>query len=117
MQLYNEYSVMLLLCSRCGKVVILNVFTTGTNVVIFACFLSCVLGVFNRSVATPGSSGLAHVFDYTLYRRMRACFVYLCHHPLSHFTNLLTRPLSLDLITVLIFSFHVWPFAFMLQVT
>jgi len=31
MQLQNEYSVMLLLCSRCGKVVILNVFKTGIN--------------------------------------------------------------------------------------
>jgi len=30
MQLYNEYSVMLLLCSRCGKV-ILNVFKAGIN--------------------------------------------------------------------------------------
>jgi len=29
----NEYSVMLLLCSKCGKVVILNVFKTGINTV------------------------------------------------------------------------------------
>jgi len=34
MQLQNEYSVMLLLCSRCGKV-ILNVFETGINAVSF----------------------------------------------------------------------------------
>jgi len=44
---------MLLLCSRCGKVVILNVFTTGINAVSFCLFLSCVLCVFNSPVATP----------------------------------------------------------------
>ena len=49
MQLQNEYSVMLPLCSRCGKVVILNVFKTG----IIALFSSCVLGVFKSLVATP----------------------------------------------------------------
>jgi len=35
MQLQNEYSVMLLLCTRFGKVVILNVFKIGTNAVSF----------------------------------------------------------------------------------
>jgi len=35
MQLLNEYSVMILLCSRCGKVVILNVFKTGINTASF----------------------------------------------------------------------------------
>jgi len=35
MQLQNEYSVMLLLYSRCGEVVILNVFKTGMNAVSF----------------------------------------------------------------------------------
>jgi len=71
MQLQNEYSVMLLLCSRCGKVVILNVFVTGINTVSFSLVLSCDLGVFNSAVATPGtgSSGLARVFDYDLYCR------------------------------------------------
>jgi len=33
MQLQNEYSVVLLLRSRCGKVVIVNVFKTGINAV------------------------------------------------------------------------------------
>jgi len=35
MQLQNDYSVMLLLCSRRGKVVILNVLKTGINAVSF----------------------------------------------------------------------------------
>jgi len=43
----------LLLCSRCGNIVILIVFKTGINAVIFACFLSAVLGVFNSPVRTP----------------------------------------------------------------
>jgi len=77
---------MLLLCSRCGKVVILNVFRTGMNAVLFLPLLSCVLRY-------TGSSGLTRVFDYDLYRRTWACFVYLCHHPRSHFTKLLTRAL------------------------
>jgi len=43
---------MILLCSRCGKVVILNVFYDKYQCcVIFACFLICVLGVFNSPVA------------------------------------------------------------------
>jgi len=45
MQLYNEYSVTSRLCSRHGKVVILNVFKTGNNAVSFVPVLSCVLGV------------------------------------------------------------------------
>jgi len=53
MQLWNEYSVMILLCSRCGKVVILNVYKTDINAVSFLpVFLSCVLDVFNNPVAT-----------------------------------------------------------------
>jgi len=32
------------------------------------------------------SLGLARVFDYDIYWRTRACFVYLCHHSRSHFT-------------------------------
>jgi len=79
---------MLLLCSRCGKVV----FLTDINAVIFTCFLSCVLGVFNSPVATP-ARGLSRVFDYDLYWRKRACFAYLCHHPWSHFIKLLNRAL------------------------
>jgi len=35
MPLRNEYSVMLLLCSRCEKAVILNVDKTGINAVSF----------------------------------------------------------------------------------
>jgi len=59
---------MLLQCSRCGKVVIVNVFMTGINTVSFSLVLSCDLGVFNSAVAAPdtGSSGLARVFDYEL---------------------------------------------------
>ena len=36
--------------------------------------------------------GLSRVFDYNLYQRTRACFVYLCLHPGSQFTILSTRP-------------------------
>jgi len=44
---------MLLLCSVCGKVVILNVFKKGINGV--SCFpvFKAVLGVFNSPVVTP----------------------------------------------------------------
>ena len=60
MQFQNEYSVMLRLYSRCGKVMILNVFKTGINTV----WLCCVLGVFNSAVATPahGLIGLSPSF-------------------------------------------------------
>jgi len=45
---------MLLLCSTCGKIVILDVFKTGITIVsFFACCLNCVVGVFKSSVATP----------------------------------------------------------------
>ena len=47
----------------------------------------------HRRLRHTGSSGSARVSDYGLYRRMRACFVYLCHHPRSHFTKFLNRPL------------------------
>jgi len=73
--------------------------------------------VFLRAQWLLRHKDLARVFDYDLYRRMPACFVYLCYHPRSHFTKLLTRALFFDLVTVHIFSFYVWPFAFMLQVT
>jgi len=44
---------MLVLCSGCGKVVILNVFKKGINVV--SCFpvFKAILGVFNSPVVTP----------------------------------------------------------------
>jgi len=45
---------MLLLCSRCGKVVILLVFKIGINAASFLpVFLSYVLIVFNSPVAIP----------------------------------------------------------------
>jgi len=59
-------------------------------------FLSYVHGVFNSPVATPhaGCSGLAE-FSVTIYigERELVCFVFLCRHPWSHFTTLLTRAL------------------------
>jgi len=62
-----------------------------------------------------GSSGLAGVFNYDLYRKTQfACFAYLCHHPLSHFTKLLNRVLffgpchcSYIFVPCLAFSVHV----------
>jgi len=78
---------MLLLCSRCVKAVIFNAFKTGTNAVPFLPVLSCVLGVFNNPVVTPvhGLLGLTRVFDYDIYWRTRACFVYLCHSSRFHY--------------------------------
>jgi len=47
---------MLHLCSRCGKVVILNVFETRINTVSFLpVFLSCILGVFNSPCGVSGT--------------------------------------------------------------
>ena len=45
----------------------------------------------------------------TIYiaERQLAHFVYLCHHPI-HWLRLLTRALSMVLVSVHIFSFHVW---------
>jgi len=44
---------MLLLCSRSGNFVILNVLKTGINAVSFLPVLRCVLGIFNSPVASP----------------------------------------------------------------
>jgi len=71
---------MLLLCSRCGKVVILNVFKIGINAVSFLpVFLSCVLGVFNSPVATPanGLLGLSPS-PITSYIGERELALYIC---------------------------------------
>jgi len=75
MQLQNEYSVMLLLCSRCGKVMILNVLKTGINAVSFLpVFQAMFLFLIARwRFRHTGSSGLARFFDYDLYWRTRAC--------------------------------------------
>jgi len=67
-----------------------------------------------------GSSSLARVLDYDLYLRTRACLVCIFEplpKVLSHFTMLLIRALFVVHATLHIFLFHVWPFAFMLQVT
>jgi len=65
---------MLLLCSRCGKVAILNVFKTGINAV-FSVFLTA-----QWQLRHTGSSGLARVFYYDIYRRTQACLLalYIC---------------------------------------
>jgi len=57
---------MLLLCSRCEKVVILNVLKTGINAVSFLPVFKAVFLVFlttQRRLQHTGSSGLARVFD------------------------------------------------------
>jgi len=64
--------------------------------VIFAWFLSSVLGVCNSPVATPAHGLLGFSLSLRLrflYRRTQACLIYLCHHRRSHFTKLLTRAL------------------------
>jgi len=89
---------MFLLCSRRGKVVILNAFNLKQVSMLchFCLFLNCVLGVSNSPVATPahGLLGVSLSLPFRcLYRRTRTCFIYLCHHRRSHFTELLTRAL------------------------
>jgi len=123
MQLSNEYSLMLLLCSRCGKVLILNVFKTGFNAVSFLpvfklcywCFQQSSGGFSTRAPRLSPSLRLG--LQFILEKASLLCFVYLCHHPRSYFTKLLTQAFLLGLVTVHIFLFHVWPFTIMLQVT
>jgi len=79
---------MLLPCSRCGKVAILNVFKTGIN----ALFSSCVLSVFKSLMAPPahGLLGLSTSLRLRFISENAGCVVCLCHHPKSRFTKLLT---------------------------
>jgi len=88
---------MLLLCSRCGKVVILNVFKTSVKPASFLLVFYAVFSVFlvaHWQLQHTVSSGLAEssIAIYTGEPKL-ACFVYLYHHSRSHFTNLLTRTL------------------------
>jgi len=75
MQLQNGYLVMLvmlLLCSRCGKAVILNVFKTPmlcNFCLFFKLFLVFVTAQWR--LRHTGSSGLARDFECGLYRRTR----------------------------------------------
>jgi len=69
---------MLILCPRCGKVVILNAFKTGINPVSFLPVVYAVFSVFLTAqwrLRHTGSSGLARVFDYGLSRRTQACLL------------------------------------------
>jgi len=103
---------MLLLCSRYGKVVILNVVKSGINTV------SC-LPFFKAQwrLRHSGSSNLPESsITISIVERELACFVYLCdtRYTLKLLTwALFIRPCR----CVHMFSFHAWPFAFMLQVT
>ena len=78
---------------------ILNVFKTGSLSVLchFACFFALSYWCFQQPSgnsgtraprAEPESSITIHIGE-----REHACFVYLCHHPLSHSTKLLSRAL------------------------
>jgi len=49
--------------------------------------------------------------------RELVCFVHLCHHPGPSSPSCFLGLFSFGVITVHIFSFHVWPFVSMLQVT
>jgi len=51
---------MLPLCSRCGKVVILNVFKTGINTVLFLPVFKLCSWCFNSSVPTAAHGFLGH---------------------------------------------------------
>jgi len=110
---------MILLCSRCGKVVILNVFKTGINVVslspvfeaVFLVFLTAqwLLRHMGAPWASPESSITACIGERELAR-----FLCKCHYPRSHFTKLLTRALlfgpfhcSYTFVACLAFRIHV----------
>ena len=54
------------------------------------CLSFAVFLVFLTAQWLVRHTGEAQVFDYDLYLRTRACFVYLYHHPRSHFTKLFT---------------------------
>jgi len=79
MQFQSEYSVMLRLCSRCRKVVILNLFKTGITAVSFLpVFLCCALGVqFNSPVATP-AHGLSPSLRLRFISKKRKLALYVC---------------------------------------
>jgi len=56
----------------------LNVFKTGINALLFLPVFQAVFMVFLTArwlLRHTGSSGLAHVFDYDLYRRTQACLL------------------------------------------
>ena len=75
----------------------------------FFLFLRCVLVVFNSPVLTLAHRLLGHSPSLRLWfilenASLLACFIYLCHHPPSHFTNLLTGALFIvALVTVHVF--------------
>jgi len=77
----------------------------------FACFLSCVLDVFNSLVATPahGRLGLSPSLRIRFIQENASLLAsYICattHGPTSN--QLLTWALFRGLVTVHIFSFHV----------
>jgi len=87
MQLWNEYSLMLVLCSRCGKVVILNVFKTGINgVSLLPVFMLC------SFFPTPSGDSSTRVpraepeSSITIYIGERELALYICattHGPIS----------------------------------
>jgi len=71
---------MFLLCSRCGKVVILNVFNLRQVSMLchFCLFLSCVLAVCNSPVATPAQGLLELSLSVRLqFLSENASFLYI----------------------------------------
>ena len=96
-------------------------FKTGIDTVSFLPVLKLCSWCFEQPSGDSGTRAprAEPESSITLYigERELVCFVYLRHHPRSHFIKLLIRDLFLGLVTVHIISFYVWPFAFMLQVT
>ena len=92
MPLQKEYSVMLLLCSRCGKVVILNVFKTGINAVSSSLVFKLCSSWFQRPSGESGTRAprVQPEYSITIYiwEGELACFVYMCHHPRASPTSL-----------------------------
>jgi len=93
---------MLRLYSRCGQIVILNVFKTGINAVSFLpVYLSCVLGGFYSPVVTPahGLLGLWPSLRLRFISESTSLLCILVPPPTVqlHYTKLLTRALFWDL--------------------
>jgi len=93
MQLYCRMSIQsrYFCVHKCGKVVCFKKVSMLCNFCLFCCVL-----VFLTAQWRLRHMGSARVFNCDLYRRTRACLlctVYLCHHPRSHLTKLLTRSL------------------------
>ena len=80
--------------SRCGKVVIWMCLRLVSILWHFCLFFKMCAWCFQQPSGNSGTRAYLE-FSITIYigERELTCFAYLCHHPRSHFTKLLTRAL------------------------